>query len=158
MGIENKLLIDNLKDINKKLDQNIKELQYKVEKYDNKQRELLLEKKDIDKELLIDKISNLNLKEINSDIIVNSLNKKENIEEIHLNRSIKDKLRLDSMKFQEQLSIIEKIEPSKYKNIENFKKRNDRTLEEINDLKYKIKSKALAKENPRKKFEISHLP
>jgi exonuclease SbcC len=152
MGIENKLIIDNLKDINKRLNQDISKLTSQIEKYDDKCEVLSQEKRDIDKSILIYKINNINIKEINSDIIVNLLNKNEYIEEHYLNKDIKDKLKLHSMKYQGQLSIIRNIKIDKYQNIFSLKNSNDKIIDEINELKYIIKSKLLDKTNLEKRI------
>ncbi|MDK2563930.1 AAA family ATPase [Romboutsia sedimentorum] len=158
MGIENKILIDNLKNINKKLNQNVSELQDKVLEYKNKQQYILDKKKIIDKDLLIKRISNLNLLEIKAKEIIELIRKNETIfiEEIYLDNNIKDKLKLEIIKYKEQLLMIDKIEVNKYKNIRNFKKDNDETIEKLSDLKYKMKTSILNKSKLEKNIsEIS---
>ena len=152
MGIENKLIIDNLKDINKRLNQNISKLTPQIEKYNDKFEELLQEKRTVDKSLLMYKIKNINIKEINSDMIIDLLNKNETIEEHYLNKDIKEKFKLRRMKYQEQLSIIRKIKTDKYQNISSLKNNNDKIIDEINELKYIIKSKLIDKTNLEKRI------
>lgn len=153
MGIENKVLIDNLKNVNRRLDKYIEELKCEEKQYDVSEKYLLNEKKNIDIELLVNNIRNLESIVNNSKFLIDSISKKKPIENYILEKKIKEKLKLDSIKYKEQKGLVDKIYTKEYKNIKSFQNDNKKCIEIMNDLDYKVKATNLEQEKNSKRIE-----